>query len=87
MQLYDYILEQGWLSQGPDGWDFDERRANATGGLPSTLMGMIEDDLSRCPAEDRELLEAASLAGFEFSSQSVAAALEQLEVFSLPEVS
>src|SRR5262249_52817110 len=58
-----------------------EQCADPDGGLPievpESLRGMIEKQLRRLDAEERRMLEAASVAGVEFRPGAVAAALEQ----------
>lgn len=77
VQIVDFLMERGWLCSGPEGWTFDQRSADTAKVVPRTLREMIVEDLSACSDAQRELLEAASLAGFRFSSAAVAAALEQ----------
>jgi DNA-binding winged helix-turn-helix (wHTH) protein len=45
--------------------------------VPASLRGMIEKQLRRLDAEERKVLEAASVAGVEFRPGAVAATLEQ----------
>jgi DNA-binding winged helix-turn-helix (wHTH) protein/tetratricopeptide (TPR) repeat protein len=58
-------------------WTLDDARANRPGDVPDALRRLIEQHAGRLSAEDRRLLEAASVAGAEFSAASVAAALEE----------
>jgi len=50
--------------------------AEITLDVPESLRQMVEKRLERLPGEERAVLEAASVAGVEFSSIAVAAALE-----------
>ena len=80
VQIFDYILERDWLKQTAGQWTFDIESADLARGVPGNLREMIDNDLSQCEDHERVLLEAASLAGFRFSSQAVAAAIgDELE--------
>jgi predicted ATPase len=75
VNLVDY-----WTTRGVP-VELDERSALGAGltavwtGVPDTLRQMIERQLDRLPSEARRMLEAASAAGGEFSTATVAAAL------------
>ena len=45
--------------------------------MPPTLRAHIRDQLDRLPDEDAEVLTAASVAGRDFSADTLAAALER----------
>src|SRR5262249_56079100 len=56
-----------------------EQVADVGRGVPDTLREMVERQLERLEPETRRVLEAASVAGGEFSTATVAAALEETE--------
>ena len=79
VNLVDY-----WTAGAPP-LDHDEHFGPGAGptavwtGVPDTLRQMIERQLDRLPSETRRMLEAASAVGGEFSTATVAAALEERE--------
>ena len=58
-------------------WVIPDTFAGDPIGVPGNLRQLIEQQLSRVSPEERKLLEAASVAGTEFSAAAVAAAVEQ----------
>jgi tetratricopeptide (TPR) repeat protein len=65
VNIIDYLLEQGSL--------FDASKVEA----PRNIRQMIERNLQRQTADEQRMLEAASVAGAEFSAAAIAAALER----------
>jgi len=65
VNVVDYLLEQGSLA--------DASKIEA----PRSILQMIERNLERLNPEAQRVLEAASIAGAEFSAAAVAAALER----------
>jgi DNA-binding SARP family transcriptional activator len=61
--------QQGWIQVGEIDW----------AELPARVEGMIEERLARLPADLRELLQAASVEGEEFTAQVIARAVGQEE--------
>ncbi len=72
----DLLARDGGMVHTPRGWAV---RATDTDPIviPDTLRAVAERQLSQLGADEIELIEAASVAGAEFSSQCVAAALER----------
>jgi DNA-binding winged helix-turn-helix (wHTH) protein/tetratricopeptide (TPR) repeat protein len=58
-------------------WSLEDARADRPGDVPDALRRLIEQQAQRLAAEDRRLLEAASVAGIEFSAAALAAALAE----------
>ncbi len=58
-----------------DRWTLDEELENLAGAVPPSVQLLLEADLARLPHDDVEVLEAASVAGIEFSSALAAAAI------------
>ncbi len=83
VNLVDYLLAQGALVQRDGQWVLLEGVEATGAGVPQNLRQMIEKQLDRLSLEEQRLLEAASVAGVEFSTVAVAAALgsevEQIE--------
>jgi DNA-binding winged helix-turn-helix (wHTH) protein/predicted ATPase len=78
--LHLQSLVDEWLEQGLIATDGDACTPTVDGGelaavVPGSLRQLIERRLGRAPASDQELLEAASVAGRQFSAASTAAAL------------
>jgi predicted ATPase len=65
VNVVDYLIEQGSLA------DADKIEA------PRSIRQMIERNLQRLTPDEQRILEAASVAGAEFSAAAVAAALER----------
>lgn len=76
VHIVDFLVDRGWLVCSEGAWTFDRRSADGAQIVPRTMREMIDEDLSQCSETERTFLEAASLAGFHFSSEAVAAALE-----------
>ncbi|OFW00534.1 MAG: hypothetical protein A3I61_12300 [Acidobacteria bacterium RIFCSPLOWO2_02_FULL_68_18] len=75
--MTDHLMAGGWLVHAGGRW-------NIRGGLdvverevPAGIRQMIEARLDRLPPEERRLVEAASVAGMDWSAASVAAALDE----------
>ena len=83
VNMVDYLLAQGALVQRDRQWVLLEGVEATRAGVPQNLRQMIEKQLDRLRLEEQRLLEAASVAGGEFSTAAIAAALgsevEQIE--------
>jgi tetratricopeptide (TPR) repeat protein len=72
----DHLLSSGLVVQS--GARFvPGRPADVRSEIPESLRQMVEKRIERLPEDERAVLEAASVAGVEFSSVAVAAALER----------
>jgi DNA-binding winged helix-turn-helix (wHTH) protein len=71
--IVDEMLRQGLLHEGAVGEDVSRAIEAIGGAVPESLRQRIEQQLHQISPADRELLEAASLAGREFSAAAVAA--------------
>jgi len=76
-EIVDTLLDRGQLVEAGDGWRLTARADELRAMLPDGIRDLIAEHLARLPAEHIELLEAASVAGAEFTVSVVAAALEQ----------
>ena len=73
VNVVEHLLSQGVLIQVDGQWVLkNEELATA---VPRSLRQMIEQQIERVGPEERKVLEAASVAGAEFSAAAVAAAL------------
>ncbi len=77
VNVLDYLVSHGAIRQAEEKWklavDLDEIKV----GVPENIRQMIEKQFERLSAQEQMLLEAASVAGLDFSALAVAAALEQ----------
>jgi predicted ATPase len=72
------LIAQGVLTKTNGAWELQREVSARTLGTPVSLRQLIEQQIERVRPEEREMLEAASVAGAEFSAAAVAAAAEQL---------
>jgi len=81
--LVDDLVEQGLIVQSRYGWVLGgDQNSSAPDGLPPeldsrvppTVRAMVEGQLSRLEPDERHAIEAAAVAGVEFSAAAVAAA-------------
>ena len=77
--LVDEFVRQQVLREGSAGWEVRAGVEAITAMVPATLRALIEFRFAHLSSQDQTLLEAASVAGVEFSAATVAAALERAE--------
>ena len=77
VNVVDYWLSQKVLVETAGHWQLTARLEDAAAGVPESLRQMIEKQLERLTAEERRMLEAAGVAGVEFSTAAVAAGLSE----------
>ena len=75
--LLDHWLADGTLTEAGGAVTLTRPRETLEAGVPPTLRAHIRDQLERLPDEDAEVLTAASVAGRDFSADTLAAALER----------
>ena len=73
VSVVDAMVRQGLLQEGAQAWTVLEGLEAVAVGLPESLRHLIEQQLGQVSPEDRRVLEAASVAGVEFSAAAVAA--------------
>ena len=73
VSVVDAMARQGVLQEDAAGWAAPEGLEAVAVGLPESLRHLIEQQLGQVSPEDRRVLEAASVAGVEFSAAAVAA--------------
>jgi DNA-binding winged helix-turn-helix (wHTH) protein/predicted ATPase len=71
--LVDHLLAQGVIFERDGSWHVSKEIRGELAAVPESLRRLIGQRLERLAPEDRELLEAASLVGVEFSSAIAAA--------------
>lgn len=71
------LVAQGVLTKTNGEWELRREVRERTLGTPVSLRQLIEQQIERVRPEEREVLEAASVAGAEFSAAAVAAGAEQ----------
>jgi predicted ATPase len=77
--MVDELVRQQVVSEGPEGWEARAGLDSISAIVPANLRALIELQLANLSSRDQTLLEAASVAGVEFSAGAVAAALEHAE--------
>jgi predicted ATPase len=75
VSLVHELIERGVLVQADAGWEFKEGAAVIANSVPDSIRHLVARQSERLSAEARRALEAASVAGMEFSAAAVAAAL------------
>jgi DNA-binding winged helix-turn-helix (wHTH) protein/predicted ATPase len=75
--MVDELERRGVLRSEGIGWELMGGMETVTAVVPASLRQLIDQQLEQLPAEEQEILAAASVAGAEFSVAAVAAALEQ----------
>ena len=81
LAVSDYLVDEGFVEESGGVWKLGvdpksvgRRRGERWLDVPGSVQHMVELQLAQLDARERSILEAASLAGMEFPTQSVAAA-------------
>ncbi|MEW6211558.1 MAG: AAA family ATPase, partial [Acidobacteriota bacterium] len=77
VNVLDYLVSRGAIRQVEGRWTLAADPEEIKVGVPENIRQMIEKQFERLNPEEQMLLEAASVAGLDFSAIAVAAALEQ----------
>jgi tetratricopeptide (TPR) repeat protein len=75
VNVVNYLVAQRLLVEQEGRWRLAGRLDEITVGVPEGIQQMIEKQIDQLSPEERRLLEAASVAGVEFSASVVAAVL------------
>ena len=75
INLLEFLLSSGLIAQQDDQWRLTEPMERLKIGLPDNVRQMIEKQIDNLSEEEKRVLEAASVAGVEFSTASLSAAL------------
>ncbi|HLA09106.1 MAG TPA: AAA family ATPase [Pyrinomonadaceae bacterium] len=68
----DYLVTDGLISEHEEGWQLAVEIERVEVGVPDSIRQMIEKQVEHLDANDQRTLEAASVAGAEFSALAVA---------------
>ena len=74
--VLDQLVERGAVTQGADGWETIDAVEDADLGIPDSIRPVIERQIARLSAIERQVLEAASVVGDTFGLAVVADAAE-----------
>jgi predicted ATPase/DNA-binding winged helix-turn-helix (wHTH) protein len=77
VKMTEYLVSQGVLVEDNGQWQLAKAVETETVGVPESLRQLIEQQFDQLAPEERRVLEAASVAGGEFSAAVVAAGLEE----------
>ncbi len=71
----DYLVAEGLVAESEEAWELVVEIENVQVGVPDSIKQMIEKQIGHLDAEQQRTLEAASVAGVEFSTLAVVAGL------------
>ncbi|MGE0885280.1 MAG: protein kinase [Blastocatellales bacterium] len=74
--LVRYLRDRGVIAQTSGSWKLEQTLPDIERELPESVRGMIERKIAQLSEEDRKLLTAASVQGYEFDSAVVAQVLQ-----------
>ncbi len=77
VNVVDYLLVQGLIGEVEGTWKLKGDLENLEVGVPEDVWQVIEKQIERLSGDQQRVLEAASVAGAEFSVEAVTAVLEQ----------
>ena len=77
VNVVDYWMRQGVMVERSGQWELATQVKAAADAIPDSLRQMIEKQLERLTPEEQRVLEAASVAGGEFSTTAIVAGLEE----------
>jgi predicted ATPase/DNA-binding winged helix-turn-helix (wHTH) protein len=75
VNVVEYLLAEGLIAEDEDGWALVGEIERVEPGVPDSIKHMIEKQLDHLNTSEQRTLEAASVAGAEFSTPAVAAGL------------
>jgi predicted ATPase/DNA-binding winged helix-turn-helix (wHTH) protein len=75
--LVDDWIRQGVLCQTPTGWRLEVALERVVRGVPESLRQLLDRQLAHLTPAEQTMVEAASVAGAEFSAAALAAALAE----------
>ena len=71
----DYLLKEGFIVEESEGWTIAEEIEKIDVRVPDNIKQMIERQIDHLDSDGRRIVEAASVAGAEFTTVAVAAGL------------
>jgi predicted ATPase len=75
VNVVDYLVAEGWIGQYEKGWELVVEIDKVVVGVPDSIKQMIEKQVDHLDLKQQRTLEAASVAGAEFSTLAVAAGM------------
>lgn len=78
INMLDYLLSGGLIARRDEQWTLDPVPDSRL-SVPPTIQQIIERQIERCSPIERQVLQAGSVEGVEFSVNGIAAALEERE--------
>lgn len=76
VNLAEYLASRQLIVEIGDHWELQDEMRAVEAAVPESLRAMIDRQLDLVSADDRRLLEAASVAGVEFADAALAPALD-----------
>ena len=73
----DYLVAEGLIAESEEAWELVVEIENVEVGVPDSIKQMIEKQVDHLDADEQRTLEAASVAGAEFSTLVVVAGLDE----------
>jgi DNA-binding winged helix-turn-helix (wHTH) protein/tetratricopeptide (TPR) repeat protein len=73
----DFLQNEGLIAESDSEWSLAVPIGELEMGVPDSVRQMIEKQIDKTDRENQRVLEAAAVAGVEFSASAVAAGLEQ----------
>jgi predicted ATPase len=77
VNLVEYLLAEGVIVERKYEWRLEGAFADIESGIPENVRQLIERQIDRLSADERRVLEGASVVGMECSSVAISAGLEQ----------
>jgi DNA-binding winged helix-turn-helix (wHTH) protein/tetratricopeptide (TPR) repeat protein len=77
VSLLQDLLARGVLREDDGAWSFQAEAATLPRTIPASIHALVAAQRTRLSPHDQRLLQAASVAGFEFSAAALAAAVQQ----------
>jgi predicted ATPase len=77
VNVVDYLVAEGLIVETKESWELTVEIEKVDVGVPDSIKQMIEMQVDHLDAEEQRALEAASVAGAEFSTPAVAAGLRE----------
>ena len=76
VNMIDHLIAERLIEPHEEGWQLTATLNTVKVGVPDSIRQLIETQVDRLDVRDQRILEAASIAGTEFSAAAVSAALE-----------
>jgi DNA-binding winged helix-turn-helix (wHTH) protein/tetratricopeptide (TPR) repeat protein len=77
VNLVEYLISQKLIVEEQETWKLQVDHAEVERKVPSSLRALIERQIERLNADERSVLEGASVSGLEFSCVAIAAGLDK----------